>query len=485
MWHWLLKGFTFLAASALALCAGLPAAAQQTPSAGFDSGTSSSPTASSASWILGIARFEEEGSGGGNSRVFFGAILPRLVMESLPVLPDRPPPAPASPPESSAADTQILLFAAGKELAKALDEAARIELDPDMDEARRAAELRTVNIRIETARARIQDLKGENPLSGLLRGLGLSSPGSGTGTGSGGAGTVSGAEVSTTTSTTVAAAAKAASASLWWKGASSGVLPELDSEGPAKTAAAERLDGLVFGSVRREGDDIAVTVKGYEKASGKVTLLYTGKTTARRPQEVCPGIAAAIEEWIADRPLARLDLRVKPSDALLDIDGVDPGGTNRRLFFYSPAKLSVVARAEGYRTYRTTVDIAPGEDKTLAIDLVPLAGSGKDKKTEAALDPGMMKILDEGAGKGYAPTFASKKDRFYSALGFFVGSIPFTVLAGGNFSLYAEAATRTSDSRIVTGYTVSGAVLGVGIVATAVFAVNTIIRLVDFLGAAQ
>jgi hypothetical protein len=288
-----------------------------------------------------------------------------------------------------------------------------------------------------------------------------------------------------TTATTVATAPKPSPGTVWWKGAASGTLPVLDPEGPAKTAAVEGLDGLIFGSVRRDEGELTVVVKAYEKTSGRIASLYSGKTSLRSPQDICPAIAAAIEDWVADRAMARLDLRVEPADASLSINGVEAAGSKRRYFYFSRETISIVAKAEGFRTYRRMLDIVPGADQVLAIDLEPLSAGIAAAKSQAGLDPGLMKILDEGAAKSYAPGFDSKKDAFYAALGFFVGSLPCAILAGGNFSLYAEAATRTEDSRIATGYTVSAAILGAGIAATTFFAVKAIIRLVDYLGAAH
>ncbi len=476
----------FFVAFAATLTLPIPAQIVSTQAPGsINSATASTP------WILGIARFDDEAGAGAESAAVYGAMIPLLVMEQLPFLPDRPPRQPRTPTTSASTTGSAALYSAGRALATALDDKARIELDPDMDSARRASEIRSVQMRISSAQTRLRELQSaKNPIARLLGNLGLSArvdpaiervatvvPVS----------APDGVASPSTTSTTISAPSGSAQASgtQWWKGASSGALPVLDPEGPAKTVAIERLDGLVFGSVHRKDKDLSVIVKAYERSTGTITLLYTGKTSVRTPQELCPAIAAAIEEWIADRPLARLDLRVKPSDAKLTVDGVEYLGSSHRLFYYSPAAVALVAEAEGFKTYRGSLEIVPGVDRTIAIELPAIASRVVEPTARAALDPDLMKILDEGTTATYAPSFSAKKDKFYSALGFFVGALPCAILAGGNFSIYAEAVARTDDSRMTTGYTVSAAILGAGIAATAFFAVNAIIRLVDFLGAAH
>lgn len=99
--------------------------------------------------------------------------------------------------------------------------------------------------------------------------------------------------------------------------------------------------------------------------------------------------------------------------------------------------------------------------------------------------PSMTVKLDPIDGLGPGGRVKKAKDEFYAAFGWFVLSLPFTVLTAGNFGTYSDAANRSGVQDLVNGQTASGIVLGVAATASATFAVNAIIHLVRYLGSAR
>jgi hypothetical protein len=402
--------------------------------------------------------------------MILGSLIPRLLREALGTLPSRP--ALAEAPETGVSgdagktrSTEALLFAEGAKLAKAMDEEARIRMDPDLDPGSRLAQLRQSEANQRERLAAIARIRKD------------AQPSLGT--------TLS--DFAASLIPKVGAIPVLPKPSripvIWVDGSDSPLLPQPTERGAAAIVQEKQLDALIHGSLRRERDDIVITMRIQEKVSGTSMILYTGRSSASRPQEQIPALAARIEAWIAGGPYARMALQVTPPGAKLQSTGGDTIQGSGVYFFYEPASISLEASADGYAPRALQFSIQPGERRSETIRLERLATA--QPEPTPGIGSALAAALDEGNSPAYLKTFTAAKDRFYRSLGGFAVSLPTALVSWGIHGLFAEAAERSGTAELRTGSTVMAVSTGVAAASVLYFAITSVLDLISYIGAAH
>ncbi len=441
-------------------------------------------------WTLGLCRL----SGPETAPEFrlLASVLPALMLSELPVLPPRL----ASIGDMEAAAglaSERSKFDAGSEFARQLDDRAAKFLDPSIRPERRGSELIAADVRLSTAEKRFSDAmekasKARNHES----------------------------------QDALPSALSPANAS--------GELFDPPAVSPAATSRAKAVDFLVFGKVEAESGYAAVELSGYDASVDRVVFTWRGFCSPEDPAPLAQDFARKLERWIAGRDFARIEIAVTPQAASVFVDGRELGEQERVLFRFAAGRIVVEAEAEGFEQGQVEETVSLGDRRRIIIPLaqastgiahitsepdgaslsidaarsgttpqdIPLSGrrsfitarkDGFEDMTVVLPEKGVSTIaitLRPEDHVGPSGRVNKAKDEFYTALGWMVLSIPVTVLSTGAYNTYLEAAPRSNlDSGLVTGYNVSSVVLGAAAVATAVFTVNAIIRLVRYLRAAK
>ena len=443
----------------------------------------------SKAWILGIARFALAKAGGQPSALQDS--LPRLILSDLKVLPLRHTPESVAK-EAGARDVLRAHFVAGDDLASKLDARALRFLDPSSDQNARNDALAAAEKLVADSTQKLADLDIEK--------LGAPPP-----------------------------SAPSDRETRLWDGHSKGLLIDIPSSSLFQAAKTAGVDLLVTGTIALQSGYAIVQVRGFDSLLEREVFAWKSYCSADDPAPSAREICAQLERWVAGRDFARLDLSLKPSSTELRVDDQSFQGALPVFYVYAPASLRIEASAAGYATRVIQVDLALGERKSLSLELEPrvtgrisltsdpegaavsldsvpigrspvaitldgsrgiatLSATGREPQSIVLPSAGEAQLavsLLPSDGLGPAGRISTAKDSFYQSLGWFVLSLPVSMLGWGAFHAYDEAYGRSGDTGLLVSRDVTIGALSLAIAATASAATFMILRLVKYLGAAH
>jgi hypothetical protein len=326
-----------------------------------------------------------------------------------------------------------------------------------------------------------------------------------------------------------------------WKGAEGRLLaaaqsPRSPAADLARLCAAEGIDYLFYGSVKSAGSFLNLELALYSAA--------LNDTLWRGVEYVAPDALDGLAELftrpaasaLMGRDYARLFLETDPPNALIQIEGGAAIGQGQLFYTESLTRLSI--SAPGYDTELLPLHIETGRDLILKASLHKRQRAGFVINSD---DPGASVYLDgvflatvpleldgfsdtkvlrvtaqgkselqlplqgspssgilslprlEELGEGYKARLGEAKDEFYGALGWFVLSLPVSVLSFGSFRMYydagAAAAPFITDQAAIdslnTRYIVSQSLFWASSAVSAGLAVNAAIKLIRYIHAAN
>jgi hypothetical protein len=237
---------------------------------------------------------------------------------------------------------------------------------------------------------------------------------------------------------------------------------------------------------------------------------------------------------LAGRDFSRVFFNISPESAEIQIDGTEHQGEHP--LFYSQGSFLATVSAPGYRSASTRLAVVPGTDSTVDLKLEPvqvapvfvesfpsgatlyldgaplgvtpleLSGAAFPRVLTARMDgfddlrlvlrPGddsgrVVLDLQASDGFAYVDRFEQAKGAFYESLGWFVLSLPVTVLSYGTFNSYlglaplpTSVSERTSDI-LTLYYFGSRTVFWISAAVSISLATNSIVRLVRYIKAAR
>lgn len=323
-----------------------------------------------------------------------------------------------------------------------------------------------------------------------------------------------------------------------WAGHADGTLLPVVEE-PAAVCAEKKLDLLVYGSIKPRGAFLAVELVIHDAVLGREIWRGTDYAFADGLEDLVVSFIRPSAEAILGRPYARVEFSIDPPTANLHLDGVPFAGSE--ILYFEPGSHEARAQAEGFEFADSAFLVEPGHDAAIDLRLEEKPSVGLTLSS----DPAGAAIHIDGARAGLAPLdipgaayprvarvslpgyedvqlvlrpeslddrlliplavsdglsfddrFDDNKGSFYRSLGWFVSTLPVTVLAGGLFQTYLKTAEAyvaleayqrepAITERLDTGFAVSqtafwaAAALSSGMLAHAVF------RLVLYIGSAQ
>jgi len=443
---------------------------------------------SSAVWTIGLAEFSLR-SPIGTSTGDLGSlrsVLPLLIAADLADLPPRH----SSAADRAAAAEHAALqewFGAGSELYGSLDARALRFLDPSPSPAQRAAQLLTADQNVAKARAKLES---------SIAARQAPSP-----------------------------SVDAPMRSALWEGNSQGRLIDPDSGIPSSLAKTNKVDLLVFGSLRDRSGYAEAVIRGYDAQLGKDVFTWTGYCSIEDPSPLARSFARKIEEWTAGRPFSRLVVDPTPDSARIAVDGDYLPIGQRTIYRYSSGPIVLRVEAPGCVPIKSQIELNLGEWKQVDVRLDPkktgtAVVSVSPPAAQISLDslpkgPGPLtvdldgtRIIASASAPGFEPgtavlpksgdaeihidlrpsdglgpggRFEKAKDSFYGSLGWFVLSVPVTALTAGLANGYAEAAIRTGDPGLASSAQSSQVALGAAIGTSVALAINAIIHLVIYI----
>lgn len=445
--------------------------------------------ASSTTFTVAVAGFSPAGLPSGME--LFASSFPRLLIAELSDLPPRYESADYRAEAASVSASQAL-YASGADLSSRLDDLAIRSLEPGIDPAKRAQNLADARAKVEEARKKLE-------------------------TGSANASAPSRAPEEGSRSSALSALND------------KGGLVSMAAGGPQATVAGKGIDLLVYGDLEPVGSYVAVDLRVYDAALGR--LVYSARSYAAPsdPAPLARDLGERICLIVAGRPYARLDLTASPDAAVLSVDGKALEATKRRLYLFEKTVLMISAIAPGRLPLETAVDIDLGERKRVSFELeesrqgsaridtvpsglpvyvdgmfagtspleLPLSGeravvtarSGEGSSATSILPPGGavdVVLVPDSSEKDRVALVDSRRDAFYDALGLFVLSLPPTSISYGLMSTYADAYVRGGDEdAMLNGYKASGISLAVCGTINVGLLINVIIRLIGYIGAAK
>lgn len=451
---------------------------------------------SSTPWILGIARFS--GVELGIEALPLTDVLPRLIAADLVVLPPRLPPQ-ADVVAAARLSEAKARFSSGTDLAARLDDRALRFLDPSLSEEARGPEIVAADKKVQEAAKKL-GIPGDTPAE-------------------------------PTPAPPPPGPPSPPRETQLWEGNGRGELIDAPTPalGSAATAKGKSVDLLVYGTVEEIEGYAVVHMNGYDASLDTTVFSWKGFCSPEDPSPLAREFSQKLARWIAGQDFARLDIAIEPRSAAVLVDGKRLTGDSLVVYRFDPGSVLVEAKASGYDGASTEAELVLGERRSIALELKPsvlgsasisadppdasilidsisagqapltVALSGK-REIITAYAPGRERasaILpasgetsltlelrpDDGLGPGGRVTAA--KDDFYRSLGWLFISIPVSSLALGLSSLYYEAADRSSDSGLLSYYTVSGISAGMALTASVVLGVNVAIHLIRYLGTAR
>ncbi len=489
----LVAAFSVPAILAQAYPAGTVATAtSNSPSGSGPTASTASSAASPAVWTIGLAQFavgsSSDASGGASNEglTSLRTVLPLLIAAEL----DSLPPHYSSAADRAAAAERAALqewFGAGNELYSSLDARALSFLDPSPSLAQRVANILTADQNVAKSRTKLDSAVALRPAPPPS----IDTP----------------------------------IQSALWDGNVQGRLIDPDSGIPSSVAKTNKVDLLIFGSLRDRSGYAEAIMRGYDAQLGKDVFVWTGYCSIEDPSPLARSFARKIEEWTAGKPFARLVVSPTPDSARIAVDGNFLPIGQRTIYRFSPGAIVLRVEAPGCVPIKSQIELDLGERKQVDVRLDP-------KKTGTAVvsvsPPEALISLDslpKGAGPlnvdlngtrivasasapGYEPGTAvlpkvgaaevhidlrpadglgpggrvdKAQDSFYGSLGLFVLSVPVTALTAGLANSYAEAAIRSGDPGLMGSAQTSQIALGAAIGASALLAINAVIHLITYL----
>lgn len=321
----------------------------------------------------------------------------------------------------------------------------------------------------------------------------------------------------------------------WAEHAKGTLLPVVSD--PAALCAEKKLDLLMYGTIKPIGTFLAVEFRLYDAVLGRDIWSATEYAFADGLGAVVSSFVRPSAEAIFGRPYARVEFRVDPPVADLYLDGI--AYRSSEILYFEPGFHEATAQAAGFEKADSEFLVEPGFDAVISLSLMEKPSAGLTLST----DPPGATVHIDGTKAGLAPldlagaayprvarvslpghedvqlvlrpqpledqllvplslsdglTFDNRYDErkgtFYRSLGWFIVSLPVTVLSGGLFQTYRKTGesyyeTGGSDplitEKLVSGDYIAQAVFWTSAAASAALAANAIFRLVLYIGSAQ
>jgi hypothetical protein len=297
---------------------------------------------------------------------------------------------------------------------------------------------------------------------------------------------------------------------------------------PGSVVKGKKISFLIHGRVKAVGDYVSVEVSVFDTLLARDLASFKTYGDPADPEPLARELGAQLSRFLAGRDFARLSVDVLPASATVAARGQDLYPRDRVFFAFSGGALELEVSAPGYSTATRSIDYRLGESSLVKVELSPdtagtiqvqtepsglpvyldgipqglsplvaTLGSGHSILAASSPDggaaetivspkgPGIITLIPNTDSRTRAKAIASSRDRFYSALGFLVLSLPLTSLAYGLNSMYYDAATRSQDSGLAKAYYLTGVGLGCTAAVSAGFAVNAIIRLVRYVASTE
>jgi hypothetical protein len=308
---------------------------------------------------------------------------------------------------------------------------------------------------------------------------------------------------------------------------------------PAATCENEKIDVLIYGSAAAAGNFISFDIVVYLASLG--TVVWRGREYASPDglDKAAEAFTRPVAEAILGRSYALVTYGIQPPTAVVTVDG-KPVGMMSDLFL-EDGEHELVATATGYKTGSLYFRTQTGSDNALTLKLeaqpavdfilsseppgasiyidgsfvgtspVDIAGAGFTRvaraslagyqdvqliiKPDALLDDINLNLVPSD-GSPFNDRFDLSKDRFYTSLGYFVMSLPVTVISGGLFQTYYNASAAASElyggaideslrTRLNTGFYSTQVVFWASAAASIGLAVNAVIRFVSYINSTR
>lgn len=262
----------------------------------------------------------------------------------------------------------------------------------------------------------------------------------------------------------------------------------------AELATAEKLDMVVSGTVRRVGGYLAFSIEAWDRDLGAPVTEIVDYSAPDDLEALVGRVLPALRAAIAGAEVRRVTIATEPPDATVSI--IDAAGDERLLtrservvYLYGPSERALVARAPG-REDLTLYLAGAGADERLflslkqvpsgpglVLDSVPsgaavyiegikagvapleVAQAPFPRLAEFRLDGFRPAAFVLEPGKREAPltrlvpestvlpqTMDKRRDAFYESLGWFVVSLPLSVLSWQVYRSYYDAALLAGES---------------------------------------
>lgn len=317
-----------------------------------------------------------------------------------------------------------------------------------------------------------------------------------------------------------------------------GALPEAKSD-LATTALSLDADLVVGGTVRLIGMYLRVDIVLYIAATGRTQPIGTEFVALDNLAEVTALMTRPLATALFAADYSLVTLRRSPAGADIRMDG-EPFVESRRVLFEDRVH-EIVADLEGFGSQSVKIRTEPGKDIAVQISLNPLDSipvtissipegasvhidgmllgttpltvppaaftrvvrlSMADYAThEVTLRPDkvpetMTVRLEASDALSFDQRYDASKDSFYRALGWFVSSLPVTVVSGGLFQLYystgndylltdGDSPDQETITRLNTAFYTSQTVFWVSAAASLGLAINAALQLAGYLGTAR
>lgn len=318
-----------------------------------------------------------------------------------------------------------------------------------------------------------------------------------------------------------------------WNGHENGsLLPPVGV--PALVCAENKLDLLVHGKIESIGPYLIVELVLYIAATNEESWKAAEYAAFDDMDGLVASLDRSLATALAGRDFGRAFFDVSPEIAEIKVEGKDYPGNN--LLFYSHGSYLATVSASGYRPASSRFAIVPGTDTRVELKLAPiqeapvfiesfpsgaslyldgalmgftpleLSGAAFPRVLTARMDgfdelrlvlrPGLDSgrvVLDLQASDGlvYADRFEQAKGAFYQSLGWFILSLPVTVLSYGTFNSYmslvssSPSVSERTQNTLTVYYYGSQTVLWISAAVSASLATNSIVRLVRYIKAAR
>ena len=307
-----------------------------------------------------------------------------------------------------------------------------------------------------------------------------------------------------------------------WDG--KGLLLDLDGDSPSRAGRKQSINLVVSGRAVARGTYLEVRLWGTDVDLSKRVFEWDGFCAPDDPGPLAEDFAGKLSSFLADAPLARFDLAVKPSDSRILVDGKALDSSELRLYSPDARTVALSAWAPGYAQSQRTLELQPGENRGLVLDLSPLSygeakialdppdasllvgGRAVDPSQPAKLEgirdiaiasakgyENKMSVLPAGGsaelsiklrpaiGPGPEARADKAKDDFYVALGFLAIGVPVSSLLQGYQGMYLEAQYRQGTG-FVNEKNIATAAYWSAVAATAGAAVYAVFKLIALLG---